>query len=90
MTYDPQKMGDSFYELTGFFRKKSIFRSGPGDFKSASLVPANFRRPEEASTGIRGGFSVWLAATEELGLRPVGADFFLKRALAPKDIPVSR
>ena len=83
-------MGDSFYELTGIFRKKSIFRSGPGDFKSASLVPANFRRPEEASTGIRGGFSVWLAATEELGLRPVGADFFLKRALAPKDIPVSR
>ena len=36
------------------------------------------------------GFSVWPAATEQLGFRPAGADFSLKRALAPKYIPVSR
>ena len=43
-------------------------------------MPANFRRPEEASTGMGGGFSVWPLARR--------ADFFLKKGVRRKIHPI--
>ena len=34
-----------------------------------------------------GGFSVWPTVTEEVGLRPAGADFFSERGVGPKIHP---